>query len=182
MTAPTVPDAELAYQALYRELAAAVGRSAHPPALVGIHTGGAWLAQRLARDLGVRDLGFVDISFYRDDFAHAGLHPQVQPTSIDFDIDRRDVILVDDVLHNGRTARAAMNALFDYGRPARVALAVLVERLPDPAAPWAWRELPVAATFAGARVELPHDTYLTLGRGSDTGTTSFTLTLHPKHG
>jgi pyrimidine operon attenuation protein/uracil phosphoribosyltransferase len=174
------PDAEAAYAKLRADIAAALTRSGAPPALIGIHTGGAWVAERLARDLQLRELGFVDISFYRDDFAQSGLHAQVQPTAIGFDINNRDVLLVDDVLHNGRTVRAAMNALFDYGRPARIALAVLVERLPDPAAAWAWRELPVSATFAGARVVLPTESYLTLARQDESGADrrQFMLQLH----
>jgi pyrimidine operon attenuation protein/uracil phosphoribosyltransferase len=88
-------------------------------AIVGIHSGGAWLAERLAADLGLTArLGFIDVSFYRDDYAKKGLHPDVKPTHIDFNVDGATILLVDDVLYTGRTTRAAINVLFDYGRPA----------------------------------------------------------------
>lgn len=110
------------------------------PALVGIYSGGAWIAQRLRELLGLADeVGMIDVSFYRDDFAEKGLHPQIKPTSIPFDVEGRHIILVDDVLYTGRTTRAAINELFDYGRPAAVDLAVLADR--------GGRELPVAATW-----------------------------------
>ncbi len=112
------------------------------PALVGIYSGGVWLAQRLHELLGLsQELGRIDVSFYRDDFSEKGLHPQPQKTVIPFDVEGRHIILVDDVLYTGRTTRAALNELFDYGRPARVDLAVLVDR--------GGRELPIAATFCG---------------------------------
>lgn len=120
------------------------------PAMVGIHTGGVWIAERLHRLLELPDpLGTLDISFYRDDFSRIGVHPQVRPSHLPFDIVDRHILLVDDVLHSGRTIRAALNEIFDYGRPASVALAVLVDR--------GGRELPVAADVVGQHLTLPAD-------------------------
>jgi pyrimidine operon attenuation protein / uracil phosphoribosyltransferase len=120
------------------------------PCMVGIHTGGAWVARELHRLLGLDSpLGTLDISFYRDDFSRIGMHPQVRPSELPFDVEDRDIILVDDVLQSGRTVRAAMNELFDYGRPARILLAVLVER--------SGRELPIQPDVRGLHVHLePH--------------------------
>jgi pyrimidine operon attenuation protein/uracil phosphoribosyltransferase len=99
------------------------------PVMIGIHTGGAWIAQRLNRLLELpQEAGLLDISFYRDDFTQIGVNPQVRPSQIPFDIDDRHVILVDDVVQTGRTIRAAMNELFDYGRPATITLVALIER------------------------------------------------------
>jgi pyrimidine operon attenuation protein/uracil phosphoribosyltransferase len=126
-------------------------------ALIGIYSGGAWIAERLRELLGIADeAGRIDISFYRDDFAEKGLHPQVKPTSIPFDIEGRDLILVDDVLYTGRTTRAALNELFDYGRPASVRLAVLADR--------GGRELPIEAQFCIWPVDLADGETLVLGR------------------
>ncbi|MEY4593216.1 MAG: bifunctional pyr operon transcriptional regulator/uracil phosphoribosyltransferase PyrR, partial [Pseudomonadota bacterium] len=109
-------------------------------ALIGIFSGGAWIAERLRELLGLKDeIGLIDTSFYRDDFAEKGLHPQVKPTHIPFDVEGRRLILVDDVLYTGRTTRAAINELFDYGRPAAIELAVLADR--------GQRELPIAPTY-----------------------------------
>ncbi|BBF64789.1 MULTISPECIES: bifunctional pyr operon transcriptional regulator/uracil phosphoribosyltransferase PyrR [Acidithiobacillus] len=114
-------------------------------AMIGIFTGGVWLARALHAALGLQQpLGRVDISFYRDDFSQIGLHPQVRASDIPFAVDGRDIILVDDVLYTGRTVRAAMNEIFDYGRPARILLAVLVDR--------GGHELPVAADVAALRL------------------------------
>ena len=118
------------------------------PALVGIHTGGVWVAERLRQRMGIATpLGQLDIAFYRDDFSRIGLHPRVQPSELPFDVDGRHLVLIDDVLYTGRTVRAALNELFDYGRPASVLLAVLVDR--------GGRELPIEAHVAGSRLELP---------------------------
>lgn len=117
------------------------------PAMIGIHTGGVWIAERLHQRLGIKlPLGNLDISFYRDDFTRIGMNPQVRPSELPFPVDDRHIILVDDVLHTGRTARAAMNELFDYGRPASITLAVLVER--------SGRELPVYAGIVGRSIDL----------------------------
>ncbi|MEJ2644365.1 MAG: bifunctional pyr operon transcriptional regulator/uracil phosphoribosyltransferase PyrR [Gammaproteobacteria bacterium] len=117
------------------------------PAMVGIHTGGVWVARELHQRLGiVPPLGSLDISFYRDDFTRIGMNPQVRPSDLPFTVDDRDIILVDDVLHTGRTVRAALNELFDYGRPASIFLAVLVER--------SGRELPIQAHVVGTHLDL----------------------------
>jgi pyrimidine operon attenuation protein/uracil phosphoribosyltransferase len=116
-------------------------------AMVGIHTGGVWIAQRLHRILKIQPpLGTLDISFYRDDFTRIGMNPQVKPSDLPFTLDERNIILVDDVLHTGRTIRAAMNELFDYGRPASIVLVTLVER--------SGRELPIEANVVGLHMEL----------------------------
>lgn len=115
--------------------------------MVGIHTGGVWVARELHRILGIQEpLGVLDISFYRDDFTRIGMNPQVKPSQMPFSLDDRHIILVDDVLHTGRTIRAAMNELFDYGRPASITLAVLVER--------SGRELPIEANVVGLHMTL----------------------------
>jgi pyrimidine operon attenuation protein/uracil phosphoribosyltransferase len=133
------------------ELRAKRGEVVGKTLMIGIHTGGVWVAQRLHKLLHLEQpLGHLDISFYRDDFSRAGLNPQVKPSSLPFAIDDADIILVDDVLHTGRTIRAALNEIFDYGRPALVALAVLVDR--------GGRELPIQPDVVGLRVELaPHE-------------------------
>jgi pyrimidine operon attenuation protein/uracil phosphoribosyltransferase len=115
--------------------------------MVGIHTGGVWIAQVLHEKLAIQEpLGVLDISFYRDDFTRIGMNPQVKPSQLPFSLDDRHIILVDDVLHTGRTIRAAMNELFDYGRPASITLAVLVER--------SGRELPIQANVVGLHLPL----------------------------
>jgi pyrimidine operon attenuation protein/uracil phosphoribosyltransferase len=125
--------------------------------LVGVHTGGVWLAERLRKDLGVAaEVGVLDVSFYRDDFAHGGLNPGVRPSRIPFDVAGCDVMLVDDVLNTGRTVRAAMNELFDYGRPARIDLAVLIDR--------GGRELPIAPSVVGRTIEVPDEVSVVLLR------------------
>jgi pyrimidine operon attenuation protein/uracil phosphoribosyltransferase len=125
------------------------------PLMIGIHTGGAWLAERLHDRLGLDEpLGTLDISFYRDDFSRIGVHPQVRPSRLPFDVDGRHVVLVDDVLHTGRTIRAALNEIFDYGRPALVLLAVMIDR--------GGRELPIAADVVGQRLHLALDEQLKL--------------------
>ena len=128
-------------------------------AMVGIHTGGVWIAQQLHRILAIQPpLGALDISFYRDDFTRIGMNPQVKPSDLPFTLDDRDIILVDDVLHTGRTIRAAMNELFDYGRPASIVLATLVER--------SGRELPIEANVVGLHMELGRGEHVKL-TGSD---------------
>ncbi len=125
------------------------------PVIVGIHTGGAWVAQQLHTDLGLQSqLGTLNIAFYRDDFTRIGLHPQVQPSNLPFDVSDRHIILVDDVLHTGRTIRAALNEIFDYGRPASVTLVVLLDR--------GGRELPIEAQLVGRRVQLSQHEHIKL--------------------
>ncbi len=116
-------------------------------AIVGIHRGGAWVAEALHHALDIeRPLGSLNISFYRDDFTRIGLHPQVVPSHLPFEVDGQHLLLVDDVLHTGRTVRAALNEIFDYGRPASISLAALIDR--------GGRELPIQADVVGARLAL----------------------------
>ena len=120
------------------------------PLLIGIHSGGVWIAKALAEILGSdffdASLGTLNIAYYRDDFTRIGMHPQVMPSDLPFAVDDRQLLLVDDVLHSGRTVRAALNEIFDYGRPAAVTLAVLIERY--------GRELPIQADIVGQTIEL----------------------------
>lgn len=117
------------------------------PALVGIRTGGVWVAERLSRLLALDGpLGELNIAFYRDDFSRIGIHPTVAPSVLPFDVDGRDLVLVDDILYTGRTVRAAMNEIFDYGRPRSIQLAVLFDR--------SGRELPIEAQVVGAHLNL----------------------------
>lgn len=154
---------ELDAEALYRALAAQIKAALKPvpdAVIVGIHSGGAWLAERLAADLGLEDrLGFVDVSFYRDDYAEKGLRPDVKPSQIPFEVEGTTVLLVDDVLYTGRTTRAAINELFDYGRPARVMLAALVDR--------GARELPIAADFVAQHLSVKTNQSIVLHRADD---------------
>lgn len=125
------------------------------PAMIGIRSGGVWIAERLHRLLELESpLGTLNINFYRDDFTRIGLHPQVAPSDLPFEVDDRHIVLVDDVLHTGRTIRAALNEIFDYGRPASVVLAVLVER--------SGRELPVQPDVVGKRLILAPNEYIKL--------------------
>ena len=122
-------------------------RDISDPAVLGIHSGGVWIARQLVDILGITTpLGSLDISFYRDDFSRIGMNPQVRPSELPFDVDGRHIILVDDVLYTGRTIRAALNEIFDYGRPASVILAVLVDR--------GDRELPIAPNISGLTLRL----------------------------
>jgi pyrimidine operon attenuation protein/uracil phosphoribosyltransferase len=164
----TLPDAEALYAELLRQVKP---RITPDTCVVGIMTGGAWLAERLHRELGMtQPMGVLDISFYRDDFDQTGLSRNVKPSSIPFDVQGRHLLLVDDVLYTGRTVRAAMNELFDYGRPARIDLAVLVDR--------GGRELPVAAQFCGGMLAVPAEQVLVLDR-KETGL--FGLSLSSSH-
>jgi len=145
----TLPEAEQIYANLLEQVRSGIAPEAlQNTAIVGIHSGGVWVAQRLHHDLALPGrVGSLDISFYRDDFGRIGLHPQVKPSDIPFDVAGASILLVDDILFTGRTIRGAMNVLFDYGRPARIDLAVLIDR--------GGRELPVEARFVGACIELP---------------------------
>ena len=149
-----LPDAEILFKSLAKKIRSDRGKDS---ALVGIHTGGVWLAERLHQELGTtQPLGTLDVSFYRDDFDKIGLHSQVKPSEIPFEVEGAHIILVDDVLHTGRTIRAAINELFDYGRPASISLATLIDR--------GGRELPIAAQYTGITLELPADKMLELKR------------------
>lgn len=125
------------------------------PLMIGIHSGGVWIAKRLHQLLNIEEpLGELDISFYRDDFTRIGMNPQVKPSQLPVNLDDRHIVLVDDVLHTGRTIRAALNEIFDYGRPATVSLVVLVER--------DGRELPVQADVVGKHLELGKNEHVKL--------------------
>ncbi|MDZ4103638.1 MAG: bifunctional pyr operon transcriptional regulator/uracil phosphoribosyltransferase PyrR [Hydrogenophaga sp.] len=157
-------------EALYAELLPAVkgliDASPAPVVLAGITSGGAWLAERLQRDLGLSgNAGVISSSMHRDDFAQRGLASSAQ-TVLPFDVNGAHVLLVDDVLYTGRTLRAVINELFDYGRPASVRLAVLVDR--------GGRELPIEPTVCAARADVPADRSLELAR-DNAGRLSFVL-------
>jgi pyrimidine operon attenuation protein/uracil phosphoribosyltransferase len=161
-------DAEALYRELLGQIRAAYGESltqAGAPVLAGIYSGGVWLAERLAKDLNVAGFGVVNVSLHRDDYAKKGLHSQASPTSLPFEVDNRQILLVDDVLSTGRTVRAAVNELYDFGRPASVELAVLADR--------GGRELPMAARFTGGTVDVPANSTLVLTQRDD-GTLAFT--------
>lgn len=150
----TLPDAEQ----LLVKLADGIRPLVTPDtALIGIHSGGVWLMERLLPMLG-GDLayGSLDVSFYRDDFGSRGLHAETKPSQIPFEVNDRNILLIDDVFYTGRTIRAAMNEIFDYGRPASISLAVLVNR--------GGRELPIAPQVCAAEIALPRDQNLQLLR------------------
>src|SRR5512134_1766364 len=152
-----LPDAEKICEELARELKPRIGPKT---AMIGIYTGGAWLAERLHAMLGVREpLGLMDIAFYRDDYHSQGLHHDPKRTKIPFDVSGRDLLLVDDVLYTGRTVRAALNELFDYGRPRSISLVILADR--------GGRQLPICAQHCGARVQVPEGMRLRLKRRED---------------
>ena len=126
------------------------------PLMIGIKTGGAWVANRLHQQLEYKDpLGELNIAFYRDDFSTLGMHPEVSPSQLPVDVNDRHIILVDDVLYTGRTIRAAMNEIFDYGRPASITLAVLVDRSST-------RELPIQADIIGKTIALNAEEHVKL--------------------
>ncbi|MEO8250528.1 MAG: bifunctional pyr operon transcriptional regulator/uracil phosphoribosyltransferase PyrR [Burkholderiales bacterium] len=156
-----VLDAEALYTELLRGVRGLLGPDTR---LVGIVSGGAWLVQRLQKDLALPGTqGTITSALHRDDFAQRGMAGRGQ-TSLPFEIDGADLLLIDDVLYTGRTVRAVVNELYDFGRPARVRLAVLVDR--------GGRELPVQADFAAARVALPVSRLLALAQ-NDSGALSF---------
>ena len=139
-----LPDAEQLLTALIEQMRPEVGPET---GLIGIHTGGVWVAERLHQALKPETpLATLDVSFYRDDYQSRGLHRDVKRSEIPFEVEGRDLILVDDVLYTGRTIRAALNEMFDYGRPATVRLAALVDR--------DGRQLPIAAQFVGTKLQL----------------------------
>jgi pyrimidine operon attenuation protein/uracil phosphoribosyltransferase len=161
-------DAEALYQELLRSVP---GLCQVETRLVGITSGGAWLAERLQRDLGLAgQFGQVSSVMHRDDFAQRGLSAGGQ-TSLPFEVDGADILVLDDVLYTGRTLRAVLNELFDYGRPARVQLAVLVDR--------GGRQLPVQADYAAARVALPETQSLALARDTE-GRFSFEVEIQAR--
>lgn len=157
-------------EALYGELLRGVrSLRAGDARLVGITSGGAWLAERLHQDLKLEGTaGVISSAMHRDDFAKRGMAASAQ-TQLDFDVNGATIVLLDDVLYTGRTIRAVLNELFDYGRPAQVQLAVLVDR--------GGRELPIQPDFAAARVNLPPAQSLALAR-DDAGRFSFKVESH----
>lgn len=125
-------------------------RGLENPIVIGIRTGGVWVAEILHQRLSIHEpLGKLDISFYRDDFSQIGVHPKVKPSQLPVHIEGRDIILIDDVFHTGRTIRAALNEIFDYGRPHQVVLAVLIER--------DGRQIPLRPDCIGATLSLQAD-------------------------
>jgi len=148
-------------EALYAKLAAAVRAMLRPDtSLVGILSGGGWLAERLQRDLALPGAhGVISITLHRDDFNSRGMPAESRQTRLPFEIEGRHILLIDDVLHTGRTIRAAVNELYDFGRPASVQLAVLVDR--------DGRELPISAAFSAARISLPSEQRLSLERDAE---------------
>ena len=152
-----LPDAEHTLAALAERMRGAVLFDAK---FVGIYSGGAWIAERLARMIdGDHPVGYIDVSFYRDDFSSKGLKPEVKRTELPFEVEGATIVLVDDVLYTGRSVRAAINELFDYGRPDRIELAVLVDR--------GGRELPIEATYVGARLAVARDLSVVLSRDAE---------------
>jgi pyrimidine operon attenuation protein/uracil phosphoribosyltransferase len=122
-------------------------RKMSDPLMIGIRTGGVWVAEHLHKRLGLHEpLGLLDISFYRDDFSQIGINPNVKPSLIPTHIEGRDIILVDDVFYTGRTIRAALNEIFDYGRPNQIVLAVLIER--------DGKQIPLSPDCVGDRIAL----------------------------
>jgi pyrimidine operon attenuation protein/uracil phosphoribosyltransferase len=153
-------DAELLYKKLLEHLQTRVlaADSGKPIEIAGLAIGGAWIAERLARDLGLAHYGVINVAFHRDDYAEKGLaamrSADGMSTQLPFEVSGAHIVLIDDVLHTGRTVRAALNELFDFGRPASVALMVLADR--------GKRELPISADFVGEHVSVPDHQILAL--------------------
>ena len=154
---PPLPDAEATLATLVERMRPAIAFDA---VFVGIYSGGAWIADRLAEMIpGEHPVGYIDVSFYRDDFARSGLKAGAKRSELPFDVEGATIILVDDVLYTGRSVRAAINELFDYGRPARIELAVLVDR--------GGRELPIEAAYCGARLAVARNLSLVLAKDGE---------------
>jgi len=138
--------------------------------LAGLAMGGAWIAERLAADLNLLHFGVINVAFHRDDYAEKGITAirtsDAMPTHLPYEVNGANVILIDDVLLTGRTVRAALNELFDFGRPAEVQLMVLADR--------DHRELPITANFVGEQITIPDHQILVLEK-DDAGTFSFQL-------
>ncbi len=159
-------DAEKLYQNLKDQIGLAF-KNFDNIVIVGIRSGGAWIAERLVQDLCLTTPpGFIDVSFYRDDYAEKGLPAEVKPTQIPFDVNGMTILLIDDVLYTGRTTRAAINELFDYGRPARIILGALIDR--------GGRELPIVADFVATTISAEKNEILVLHQCDDK---TFSLTL-----
>jgi len=159
-------NAEALYQDLLRHLKEGLfSKASNPPVyLAGLAIGGAWIAKRLAKDLNLQGYGVINVSFHRDDYAEKGVRAlesaNSMPTELAFDVNNAHIVLIDDVLFTGRTVRAALNELFDFGRPAQVSLMVLADR--------GERELPIFADFAAQAVTLPHSQILVLEQDANT--------------
>lgn len=151
----TLPSVEALIEKLTQALTPVFSSSDPQPIIVGIETGGAWIAERLHQAIApAAELGRLNISFYRDDFTRTGLHPTIKPSSLPVNIDDKVIILVDDVLHSGRTVRAAMNEIFDYGRPKRILLVILIDR--------GEREIPIQADIVAETIKLDPNTHIKL--------------------
>ncbi len=151
----SLPSVESLIEKLTQALTPYFSNPESQPLIVGIETGGVWIAEQLRQRIApAAELGRLDISFYRDDFTRHGLHPTVKPSSLPTDIDDRCIVLVDDVLQSGRTVRAAMNEIFDYGRPSKILLAILIDR--------GQREIPVQADFVGTSLSLDSNSHIKL--------------------
>jgi pyrimidine operon attenuation protein / uracil phosphoribosyltransferase len=151
----TLPSVESLIEKLARALSPFFSSPENEPIIVGIETGGAWIAERVRQQIAPdAEIGRLNITFYRDDFTRSGLHPTVKPSSLPMGIDDKTIILIDDVLHSGRTVRAAMNELFDYGRPKRIVLAILIDR--------GEREIPIQADFVAETMSLETNTHIKL--------------------
>jgi pyrimidine operon attenuation protein / uracil phosphoribosyltransferase len=160
------PNAESLFATLRDTMSSSI---AHNAKLVGVYSGGAWIADRLATELkGAHEVGYIDVSFYRDDLSTSGLKPTVRSTAIPFAVEGEHIVIVDDVLFTGRSIRAAINTLFDFGRPASIQLAVLVDR--------GGRELPISADYVGAPLIVASDMMLALSK-DDAG--KFSLMTEP---
>ena len=153
----TLPDAEALLGRLADKMREAIAPDAR---LVGIYSGGAWLAERLAQMLpGGHPVGYIDVSFYRDDYAERGLRPNPATTALPFEVGAGRIVLIDDVLYTGRSVRAAINELYDYGRPQAIELAVLIDR--------GGRELPIEPTYVGERLAVARGASIVLERRAD---------------
>jgi len=151
----SLPSVESLIEKLTQALTPYFSAPESQPVIVGIETGGVWIAEQLHQRIAPNtELGRLNISFYRDDFTRKGLHPTVKPSSLPIDIDDKTIILVDDVLQSGRTVRAAMNEIFDYGRPKKILLAILIDR--------GEREIPVQADMVGATMQLDTGSHIKL--------------------
>ena len=151
----SLPSVESLIEKLTQALTPYFSSPESQPVIVGIETGGIWIAERIRQRLAPdAELGRLNISFYRDDFTRTGLHPTVKPSSLPVDIDNRTIILVDDVLQSGRTVRAAMNEIFDYGRPQQILLVILIDR--------GEREIPIQADIVGATMSLDSGSHIKL--------------------